>query len=107
MDRQSFIHVAADTLALIDERLEALDSSFLDVELAGDVMTLQFSDDAKFVVNWHSAARQIWLAAGTHAWHFDYQAQSENWVAQKTGDELLATIDPVVGEKLSALSKSV
>jgi CyaY protein len=99
MDAQEFTKRAYPALEHIDEILGGLELEELDSDLAGDVLTLEFSDGGKFILNAHGAARQVWLAAGTTAWHFDYQ-QDGRWVAPKTGDELMSTVARVVGEKL-------
>ena len=101
IDRNDFSSRAQDTLRHVDDVLGDIDPDALDVELAGDVMTLTFSDGVRFVLNSHSAARQIWLAAGTSAWHFDPpESPSGDWIAPKNGDELYATLARVVGEKI-------
>lgn len=100
MDRSAFAHVAHTALDHIDETLGDLEDERLDCELAGDVLTLAFADGGKFIINAHSAAGQIWLAAGSHAWHFDFQPDAKRWVAAKNGDELMTTVARVVGEKL-------
>jgi CyaY protein len=51
------------------------------------------------VVNSHRAARQIWMAAERSAWHFDLAADGR-WIATKSGDELWAAVEGVVGRKL-------
>ena len=103
MDAQEFTKRAYPALEHIDEVLGGLELEELDSDLAGDVLTLEFSDGGKFILNAHGAARQVWLAAGTTAWHFDYQEDGQadgRWVATKTGDELMSTVARVVGEKL-------
>ncbi|WP_434421177.1 iron donor protein CyaY [Nannocystis pusilla] len=70
------------------------------VQLAGDVLTLSFKDGARFVINAHSAAGQIWMAAGTTAWHFDFVPEQGQWIARKSDEELMATVARVVGAKL-------
>lgn len=99
-DRKQFFERSSRALEHIDEHLGGLEHEQLDVELAGDVLTLSFEDGARFVINAHSAAGQVWMAAGTHAWHFDFVPDRGQWVASKTGDELMATAARVVGEKL-------
>ena len=69
-------------------------------ELGGDVITIEFEDRTRYVVNSHLAARQIWLAAERNAWHFDYREEDARWIATKTGDELWQAIDGVVSRKL-------
>ena len=103
MDRKTFYRESSRALEHIDEVLGDLEHEQLDVSLAGDVLTLGFSDGGKFVINAHSAAGQIWMAAGTTAWHFDYdggEAEGGSWIAHKTGDELMKTVARVVGDKL-------
>lgn len=83
----------------LEQLLRALDEvgEELEVELSNDILVIEFPDqDGKFVINSHRAARQIWMAAGNTAWHFDYA--EARWVASKTGQELWS----VVREQLSA-----
>ena len=100
MDRKTFYLESSKALRHIDETLGELEHDDLDVALSGDVLTLAFSTGERFVINAHSAAEQIWMAAGTTAWHFDFVADREQWIARKTNDELMATVAKVVGDKL-------
>lgn len=99
-DRKEFATQSSRALEHVDEVLGDLEHEALDVDLAGDVLTLAFTDGARFIINAHSAANQIWMAAGTTAWHFDYDSASGKWIAAKTGDELMSTVSRVVGDKL-------
>ncbi|PRQ08229.1 iron donor protein CyaY [Enhygromyxa salina] len=100
MDLKTFYTEATTALRHIDEVLGDLEHELLDVNLAGDVLTLAFEDGAKFVINAHSAAEQIWMAAGTTAWHFDFVSERDVWIASKTNEELMTTVARVVGAKL-------
>ena len=99
MDRKNFFREAEKALRHIDEVLGDLELDTLDVELAGDVLTLAFADGDKFIINAHSAAGQVWMAAGKEAWHFDLR-EDGRWIASKNGDELMSTLARVVGTKL-------
>lgn len=100
MDRARFLKLSSMMLEHLDDALGSLEHEDLDVDLAGDVLTLAFSDGTSFIINAHSAAGQIWMAANRSAWHFDYVDDREQWVADKSGDELLATVAREVGGKL-------
>ncbi len=80
----------------------ALDAAAIDVEveLSMGVLTLEFGDGTKYVVNSHRAAKQIWLAAERSAWHFDPNGEGPRWVAPKSGDELWDTLRGVLSRKL-------
>src|SRR5262245_40479035 len=94
-----FDHAADDALRALDRALDRLEAE-LEVDLESGILTIEFADGVKYVVNSHRAARQIWMAAERSAWHFDLDRATSNWVATKTGDELWATVAAVVGRKL-------
>ncbi len=81
--------------------LAALDAHPDDLfaELAGDVLTIEFPDHSRYVVNSHVAARQIWLAAERNAWHFDYSPEKKAWIERKAGAELWSTLEHSLARK--------
>jgi CyaY protein len=91
---------AVPELARLTRALDALELPGVEAELAGDILTLEFDDGQRYVVNSHRAARQIWMAAELTAWHFDWSAESERWVAAKSGDELWSTLERVLSKRL-------
>jgi CyaY protein len=98
LSEQEFEHAADATLRALDGALSDLDG--LEVDLESGILTLEFPDGVKYVVNSHRAARQIWMAAERNAWHFDLDPAKKAWFATKSGDELWATLEGVVGRKL-------
>ncbi|WP_437639082.1 iron donor protein CyaY [Sorangium sp. So ce854] len=97
--------------AVADRSLRALDRAIneipdgVEADLQSGILTLEFEDGVKYVVNSHRAARQIWMAAERAAWHFDYQPSEARWVAQRTGDELWSTVEAVLSRKLGRAVK--
>ena len=71
----------------------------MEVSFQMGILTLEFPDATRYVVNSHRAARQIWMAAEHSAWHFDYRPEGR-WIAAKSGDELRGTIAAVTSRKL-------
>ncbi len=70
----------------------------LEAELASDILSIEFEGGRKFIINSHRAARQIWMAAGTTAWHFDYS--DGGWIARKTDEELWDVVERCLAEQL-------
>jgi CyaY protein len=93
-----------DTLALreLEALLGAVDriGEEIDAELASGVLSIEFVDGVRYVVNTQRAARQIWLAADRAAWHFDWRGDRSGWVSSKTGEELWATFERLMAKKL-------
>jgi CyaY protein len=92
--------LAAPELQRLITSLDGLTNDSVEAELASDILTIEFADGARYVLNSHRAARQIWLSAERSAWHFDFQSNSKTWVAAKTGDELWATLTRLLATKL-------
>jgi CyaY protein len=86
----------------LHELLEAVIacSELVDPDLQSGVLTINFDDDTKYVVNSHRAAKQIWMAAERAAWHFDYDPSADKWLANQKEDELWATLSGVLSRKL-------
>jgi CyaY protein len=98
LTEQEFERVADRTMIALEGALGDLDG--LEASLQLGVLTLEFSDGVKYVVNSHRAARQIWMAAERSAWHFDYRPAEAKWIASKSGDELWSALSGVVSRKL-------
>ena len=92
--------VATPELQRLIASLDELESGSIEAELASDILTVEFNDGTRYVLNSHRAARQIWLSAERSAWHFDFLPASKSWVAAKTGDELWATLARLLSSKL-------
>ena len=100
LDEAEYLQLASRELKELCAALDDLGDD-LEAELAGDILTLEFGDGAKYVINSHTAARQIWMAAERQAWHFDYDRESHKWIAKKTKDELWGALERLVAKKLS------
>jgi CyaY protein len=80
-------------------RLENEDPDELDVDLAMGVLTMEFADGSKCILNRQSAAHQIWLAHGASAWHFA-AAEDGTWTDTKGRGPLLDVLRAVLSAKL-------
>lgn len=100
MDEKEFDRRAREALARLESSLRDV-SDELDVDLADGILELEFADGAKFIVNSHAAARQIWLSANLAASHFAWHEPTQSWRDTKTGAELFTELGKLVAEKLS------
>jgi CyaY protein len=99
LDEREFERLADRSLHALELALNDIDG--LEADLESGILTIEFDDGARFVVNSHRAARQIWMAAGARAWHFDVRPSDERWTATKTGEELWSCLERELGQKLS------
>jgi len=100
MDEKRYQVLADEALRAIETMLEHVDAEDVDLERAGDVLTLTFQNGKKAVVNTQRPTRQIWLAANARAWHFSYDESSSRWNDDKgQGVELCRQVAAIVKEQ--------
>lgn len=99
LSEREFDAAADRSLRALDRRINEIPEG-VEADLESGILTLEFEDGTKYVINSHRAARQIWMAAERSAWHFDYVPAEDRWVASKTGEELWSTVEAVVSRKL-------
>ena len=67
---------------------------------SGDgVLKLALRDGTRIVVNSHRAARQIWLAAVSSAWHFD-PVDGGVWRSSRGSEELRPTLAKIIHDRI-------
>lgn len=100
ISEEEYVRRAQRELAALISALDEAETDNLECELESDILTLEFSDGAKYVINSHRAARQIWMAAERKAWHFDFHPERGEWLSDKGGDELWAALNAALATKL-------
>jgi CyaY protein len=97
MDEADFDRVARDELNALENAFADIDPDDVEVSVSDGVLRLDLRDGTRIVINSHRAARQIWMAAVSTAWHFD-PAGPTAWRAPKTGEELRPTLARLIRE---------
>ena len=85
-----FEALADAALAALERALEA---SVLDVDIetkGTGVLEVEFSDGARIVINRHTAARELWVAARSGGFHSRYA--DGRWRDTRDGSELFAAL---------------
>jgi CyaY protein len=100
MESSDYDKRAADCLGMIETWLEDFDPDELDFTPSDGVVTMEFADGTKYILNRQSAASQVWYAAGARAWHFDFDEGLQAWVDDKEGRALFERIAETVSDKL-------
>lgn len=76
---------------------DAFDDSALDVDLenSGGVLTVRFANGSQLILSRQPALRQLWVAARSGGFHFDYDEEAALWVCDSSEErlgELLARV---------------
>jgi CyaY protein len=100
VDESEYRGLAETCLQRVARWLEGIDPDEVDYTTGDGMITLEFPDGVRFVLNRQGAARQIWFAAGARAWHYNWDPTQETWVGDRDGHDLYARIAEVVSEKI-------
>jgi CyaY protein len=100
MDRKEFIKLADQCLARVVQALEPFDPDEVDFSESDGVVTIEFPDNARYILNRQAAADQMWFAAGARAWHYDWDADASRWIDDRDGHELLGRVAESISEKI-------
>lgn len=99
MEESQYQKLADVALRAIEDMMADVDAEVVDIDRAGDVITLTFAKGTKAIVNTQRPTRQIWLAANARAWHFSFDAAKDRWLDDKgQGVELLAQVAAIIEE---------
>jgi CyaY protein len=86
---ESEFHTTADET--IESIQDAIDDSGADIDYdeIGGVLTLEFENGSKIIFSKQPPALQLWMAAKSGGFHFDYDADSEQWICDSGDHEEL------------------
>lgn len=94
MNEAEFVERADAALARIDA---ALEESGVDADVEakeGGIIEIEFPDGSRMVVNRHTAAREIWVAARAGGFHFRWDGDA--WRDTRDGSELFAALSRLI-----------
>lgn len=86
------------TLDTIEQALEA-HAPDIDYETEDEILTLEFPDGSRIIINKQRPLRQIWLAARAGGFHYNYDAASGTWL-RGGGGELIADLETFASSQL-------
>ena len=92
MDESAF-HARVDaTFASIEAALDA-DGSDIDSRISGGILTLEFENDTKVIINRQAFNREIWVAAKSGGFHFRFDGAAwRDTRSQELLESLLARV---------------
>jgi iron-sulfur cluster assembly protein CyaY len=100
MDSREFVARSESCFVRVARWLEDFDPDEVDYSTGDGALTMEFPDGGRFVLSRQSATSQVWLAAGAHGWHFNYDAPADRWIDDKDGADLYERLAQSLSEKL-------
>jgi CyaY protein len=102
MTDAEFLATYKATLTAIEARVEAAivdDDAEIDYESANDMLTLSFKNGSVAIISRQSAIKQLWLAARSGGFHFDFDAARKEWICTVNGQTLPEMLSAICREQ--------
>ncbi|MCR4300625.1 MAG: iron donor protein CyaY [Sulfuricaulis sp.] len=96
MNESDFDKRATDTLLHIEQAIEESGAD-IDFEATGGILTLEFVNGSKIIINKQGAVRQIWVAAKSGGFHYGWV--DGRWINDQSGGELTNELSRLVSEQ--------
>lgn len=85
MTESEFIDLIESDFSKLEYALDEVDAE-LDYELSGGVLTLQFENGSSIIFSRQRPTRQLWLAARSGGFHFEYDESVQDWRDTRSGE---------------------
>ena len=97
MTESEFNELADETLLSIEE---AIDDSGADIDYdnAGGILTLEFENGSQIIINRQTPLSQIWVAAKSGGYHFNYDDQ-HGWQDERSGESFQDVLNRCLTEQ--------
>lgn len=89
MNETEFNRLVDDTLARIEEAIESSGAD-IDYETASGILTLEFEDGSKIIINRQGATQELWVAARSGGFH--YRWTDGTWRNTRDDSEFMAAL---------------
>ncbi len=86
MNESEFREVAEKTIEDIQDAIDNCDAD-IDYDEIGGVLTLEFEDGSKIIFSKQGAMNQLWMAAKSGGFHFDFDSDTEKWICDSGDNE--------------------
>ena len=98
MNESDFDQLAEETMLEIEEAIDASGAD-IDYDNVSDILTLEFGDGSKIIINKQAPLTQLWVAARSGGYHFDYSTQDGCWQLQGSREELFGCLSRYCSEQ--------
>src|ERR1700730_17140534 len=96
MTDSEYLSLAEAALAAVEQAVEASGAD-IDTERSGNVLSLEFEDGSKIIVNLQAPMHEIWVAAKSGGFHFRYR--DDAWGDTRSERELFAALSEFVSQQ--------
>ncbi len=97
MTESEFKELVEDLIIQIEDALEELDND-IDYESSDGILTIFLANKSQIIINRQTAALQLWMAAKSGGYHYDYTADSQ-WQDDRSGELFTDALNRCLSEQ--------
>ncbi len=86
MNESEFQEIVEQTIEDIQDAIDNIDAD-IDYDEIGGVLTLEFENGSKIIFSKQGAMKQLWMAAKSGGFHFDYKEEAGQWICDSGDNE--------------------
>ncbi len=99
MNESEFSDLAEQTMLDIEQAIDDSGAE-IDYDTISDILTLEFENGSKIIINKQTPVSQLWVAARSGGYHFNYDSSRGNWVLDSDPEqELFACLSRYCSEQ--------
>lgn len=91
MTESEFNQLVDDTFESLEDDLDELEIE-IDYDTSGGILTVTFENNSKIILNRQVPLKQIWVAAKSGGYHFNYDSESGTWQKDDDATELYSAL---------------
>ncbi len=98
MTDAEFLERYRQTLKVLEEAVEeAINErdAGIDYESANDMLTLSFTNKSVVIISRQTAIHQLWMAARSGGFHFDFETARDTWICTANGQSLAVMLEEI------------
>ncbi|PCJ86630.1 MAG: iron donor protein CyaY [Thiotrichaceae bacterium] len=88
MNESEFQEIAEQTIEDIQDAIDNIDAD-IDYDEIGGVLTLEFENGSKIIFSKQGAMNQLWMAAISGGFHFNFDENNQQWICDNGNNEEL------------------
>ena len=85
----------------IFDAFDDIDPDIAEVDESADNVKISFANGTIFVINRQRPTSQIWVATKKSGYHFNFDAEKDSWVCDKTGADLFQLLSSEISEQMN------
>ncbi|WP_257253949.1 MULTISPECIES: iron donor protein CyaY [unclassified Endozoicomonas] len=98
MNESEYHDLLDDLMVALEDAIEEAELD-IDYETAAGILTLTCEDNSKVILSRQTPVLQLWLAAKGGGFHFDYDEDKGQWLADSNGEEFMQVLNRCLSEQ--------